>query len=35
VRIRNRRLLHLSLLEAVGFGSKHYQGLGSHARSQR
>jgi hypothetical protein len=34
VRRRNRCQLHLLLLEADGFGSKHYKGLGSHARSR-
>jgi hypothetical protein len=32
VRHRVRCMLHLLLLDADGFGSKHYEGLGSHAR---
>jgi hypothetical protein len=31
---RNRCRLHLLLLEVDGFGSKHYEGLGSHVRSR-
>jgi hypothetical protein len=33
VRLWNRCFLHLLLLELGGFESKHYEGLGSHARS--